>query len=88
MEKKRYQAQAIRVLNTLSKTHPNISLGKHIATALDGSDLFNILDRDLLKALMDYTIELDLDVTHSEDVTQIIKEGMNLGTILEDQEEI
>lgn len=88
MEKKRYQIQTVKVLNALIKDYSSIPLGKHIATALDGSDLFNILDRDFLKAVMDYKIELDLDVPHTEDVTQIIKEGMNLGTILEDQEEI
>lgn len=81
-----YQQQIIKILNSLNKEYKNISLGKHIATALDGSDLFNILDRDFLKALIDYKIELDMSVP-SDDIDKILKEGMNLNNILEEEED-
>jgi hypothetical protein len=64
-------------------------MGRHIATALDGyPDVWGLTDREFLFALNKYIIELDMDVLHDEDVDLIIKEGLDLNHILDEEEEI
>jgi hypothetical protein len=64
-------------------------MGRHIATALDGyPDVWGLTDRELLFALNKYIIELDMDVLHDENVDLIIKEGLDLNHILDEEEEI
>jgi hypothetical protein len=64
-------------------------MGRHIATALDGyPDVWGLTDREFLFALNKYIIELDMDVLHNEDVDLIIKEGLDLNHILDEEEEI
>ena len=78
----------IRALQTLHKTHPSYNMGRHIATALDGyPDVWGLTDRELLFALNKYIIELDMDVLHDENVDLIIKEGLDLNHILDEEEE-
>jgi hypothetical protein len=64
-------------------------MGKHLSTALDGSDLWGITDRELLFALQKYEIELNMDFTHTDDeeIEQIIKDGMNLGRMFFEEED-
>ena len=64
-------------------------MGKHLSTALDGSDLWGITDRELLFALQKYEIELNMDFTHTDDeeIEQIINDGMNLGRMFFEEEE-
>jgi len=83
---RKYHKQILSVLENLHKNHPNYNLGRHISTALDGSDIWSISDKDFLQALKDYQSELDSDITHEDDVEQIIKQGMNLNNIVEDEE--
>ena len=79
----------IKALQTLHKTHPSYNMGRHIATALDGyPDVWGLTDRELLFALNKYIIELDMDVLHDENVDLIIKEGLDLTHILDEEEEI
>lgn len=79
----------IKALQTLHKTHPSYNMGRHIATALDGyPDVWGLTDRELLFALNKYIIELDMDVLHDENVDLIIKEGLDLNHILDEEEEI
>ncbi len=75
----------IKILNTLTElktSHPDISLGKHIATAIDSknmNDLFLISDKELYKTLINYQTGLDMDILHDDDdIEQIIKSGKNL----------
>jgi hypothetical protein len=64
-------------------------MGRHIATALDGyPDVWGLTDREFLFALNKYIIELDMDVLHDENVDLIIKEGLDLNHILDEEEEI
>jgi hypothetical protein len=64
-------------------------MGRHLSTALDGSEMWGIADRDLLFALQKYEIELNMDVDHvdEEEIEDIIKDGMNLERLFLDEEE-
>jgi hypothetical protein len=75
----------IKILNTLTElknSHPKLSIGKHIATAIDSknmNDLFLISDKELYKTLINYQTGLDMDILHDDDdIEQIIKSGKNL----------
>lgn len=82
-----YYRQIIKTLERLQKSHPTYNIGRHIATALDGSDVWGIPDKQLLFALKKYEVELNMDVEHEEDIEDIIKDGINLNTILFEEEE-
>ena len=71
----------------LHKNHPTYNVGRHISTALDGSDIWSISDKDFLQRLKDYSAELDSDIPHEDDVEQIIKQGMDLSHILDEEED-
>ena len=79
-----------KILDTflsLHKEFPKQSIGIHIATALEGHDIFNISDKAFLDSLNDYYVELvAIDVPHkNNDLEEIIRSGMNLH--IEDEEE-
>ena len=44
----------------LHQEYPVISIGEHILTALNGSDLYNISDKDFAHALSTYLVDLEL----------------------------
>ena len=70
-----YYKQIIQGLE--KKAHPKYNMGRHLSTALDGSEMWGITDKDLLFALQKYEIELNMDVDH----------GMNLERLFLDEEE-
>jgi hypothetical protein len=81
----KYYRQIIQVLESLNKSHPTYNIGKHLATALDGHDLWGVSDKAVLQALRDYRTELEMDIAHKEDdIDDIIKQGMHLNDILEE----
>lgn len=86
-KKPNYYRQIIRTLERLQKSHPTYNIGRHIATALDGSDVWGITDKELLFALQKYEVELNMDVDHEEDIEDIIKDGINLERTLFEEEE-
>jgi hypothetical protein len=79
------------VLESLRKAHPTYNIGRHISTALDGyDDIWGVTDKEFLFALEKYELELNMDVDHidQEEIEEIIKDGMNLGrTLFEEEEE-
>lgn len=86
--KPNYYRQIIKVLESLHKAHPTYNIGRHISTALDGhTDVWGVSDKEFLYALQKYEIELNMDVDHEEDIEDIIKDGMNLGRTLFEEEE-
>lgn len=87
MTRPNYYRQIIRTLERLQKSHPTYNIGRHIATALDGSDVWGIADKELLFALQKYEVELNMDVDHEEDIEDIIKDGINLERTLFEEEE-
>jgi hypothetical protein len=81
--------QIINVLERLHKTHPTYNMGRHLATALDDSDIWGVTDRELLMALKKYETSLNLDnhVNNEEEIEEIVKNGINLERMFLDEEE-
>jgi len=87
--RKHYQ-QALQVLQALSVNYPEYNMGRHLATALDEyGDIWGLSDKELLFALEKYKTQLDMDIPHTDDkeLDQIIKDGMNLDSILKEEED-
>lgn len=75
-----YYKQILQTLERIRKAHPSYNMGKHLSTALDGSDVWGISDRALLSSLHKYEIELNIDVHHEDEIEDIIKNSMNLSS--------
>jgi hypothetical protein len=89
MSKPNYYNQIIQTLKRLKKAHVTYNMGRHISTALDGSDLWGVSDRELLISLQRYEASLEMDVDHidEEEIEAILKDGMNLERTLFEEEE-
>lgn len=89
MKKSSYYQQILQVLDTLNSNYPAYNMGRHLATALDEyGDLWGISDREMLFALEKYKAQLEMDIPHTDDneLDQIIKDGMNLDSILKEED--
>jgi hypothetical protein len=83
-----YYHQIIQTLKRLKKAHATYNMGRHISTALDGSELWGVSDKELFISLQIYETSLDMDVNHDdEEIEAIIKDGMNLERTLFEEEE-
>lgn len=84
-----YYHQIIQTLKRLRKAHVTYNMGRHISTALDGSDLWGVSDKELFYSLQRYEASLEMDVDHidEEEIEAIIKDGMNLERTLFEEEE-
>ena len=83
-----YYRKIIQTLERLHKAHYTYNMGRHISTAIDGSDLWGVSDKDLYLSLQKYETSLDMDVNHDdEEIEAIIKDGMNLERTLFEEEE-
>ena len=86
-----YYKDIQKVLDQLHKDHPHFSMGRHLATAsADYGSLWGISNKELLFALRKYQTELDLDhhhIAHEEYVNKIVKDGMDLNHILDEDED-
>lgn len=83
-----YYRQIIQTLGRLYKAHPFYNMGQHISTAVDGSELWGVSDKELFLSLQKYEANLDMDVNHNEEeIEAIIKDGMNLERTLFEEEE-
>lgn len=88
-KKPNYYSQILSLLSELHKSFPYYNLGKHLSTALDGQDVWGMSDKSLLYALTKYKTELELDMPHSSprEIEDIIRGGLNLDSLLEEDEE-
>lgn len=86
-----YYKESVKLLTSLHKDHPTFSLGRHLATALcEYGDMWNISNKEFLFALQKYEAEMELnndEKPHEEYVNNIIKDGMNLDTILDEEDD-
>jgi hypothetical protein len=77
-----FYRKIVKTLDELKKAHPKCTLGKHISTAIDSTDmndLWSISDKELHKSLINYQAGLDMDISHDDDdIEQIIEGGKNL----------
>jgi hypothetical protein len=80
MQKPNYYKQILQILERIRKAHPSHNMGKHLSTALDGSDVWGISDRALFFSLQKYEIELNIDAHHEDEIEDIIKNSMNLSS--------
>lgn len=89
MKTTNYYRNIIQVLERLKKAHPFYNMGQHLSTAVDGSDLWGTTDKELFFSLKKYEASLDMDVNHDdkEEIEAIIKDGMNLGRLFEEEED-
>jgi hypothetical protein len=55
-----YVKKIIKIIDLLKKQHPTVNIGKHIATALDGEDVWSITDKKFYNLINDYQAQLDL----------------------------
>lgn len=88
--KNNYYKQIINILLELKEIFPSYNLGRHIETALDEyKDVWGITDKELHWALVKYKAQLTMDSSHTDgsEIDKIIREGMNLNTILQEDEE-
>ena len=81
-------SQIITLLNELHKSFPKYNIGRHISTALDGSDLWGVSDKQLLAALQKYREEREIDspYTNERELDAIINDGMNLDHLFDEDE--
>lgn len=90
MSRQNYYRQILQILERLRKAHPTYNIGRHISTALDGyDDIWGVSDKEFLFALEKYELELNMDVDHidQEEIDKIIKDGMNLERMFEEEED-
>ena len=76
-----YIKKIIETLNLLKQNHPKVNVGKHIATALDGHDVWSITDKKFHELLSDYQVQLDAVEVGDDnfDVDKIIEDGLSIG---------
>lgn len=81
-------SQIITLLNELHKSFPKYNIGRHISTALDGSDLWGISDKQLLAALNKYKDQQEIDApyTNERELDSIISDGMNLDHLFDEDD--
>ena len=89
MKKTQQYNDIIIILQGLKHSHPSLSMGQHISSIVyEYGDVWGLSDKEFLFALQKYKTSLELDFEHSSsDIEDIIKQGMHLDTILEEQEE-
>lgn len=77
----------ISLFTELHKAYPHYGIGRHLSTALaDYGDFWGMTDRELTFALEKYKLQLEMDVPGVEDIDEIIRQGMNLDTILKEDD--
>ena len=82
--------QILSVLAELKQAFPSYNLGRHLDTALNEyKDIWGMTDKEMLYALNKYKSQLTLDIPHPDDteIDKIVKDAMNLSTILQEDEE-
>ena len=82
--------QILSVLVELKEAFPSYNMGRHLDTALNEyKDIWGMTDKEMLYALNKYKSQLTLDIPHPDDteIDKIVKDAMNLSTILQEDEE-
>lgn len=82
--------QALAILKRLHTKYPNFRLGRHLSVAFaDYGDLENVSAKEFVFALEKYEMELEIETPLADDdeVDKILKDGMNLDHILDEEED-
>lgn len=86
--------QLISLLEQIKKLKPSVSFCKHLSRAIEDEPLWNISDKQLVAILEKYYAHLSVEdgvhpgntLNEDEDIKEIIKQGMRLYNILEEEE--
>lgn len=80
----------LKIFKELKVRYPSYKMSQHIATALcDYNDVWGISDKEFLFAMTKYMATMEMDVPHEtddRDIQKIIKEGMSLHSILDEED--
>lgn len=89
MGKRDTYREALKILECLKKEHSTYTLGQHFSTAMaDYGDVWGMSDKEFLFALEKYRAELEFVVPEPiDELEKIIREGSNLDTLFNDEEE-
>lgn len=80
--------KSLKLLHNLHSSHPTLNLGRHLAAVFyEYGDLWGVSDKELHFAIEKYATELEMDIPHSDDVDEIVKEGIDLGNILKEDDD-
>lgn len=80
-------SKLISLLTELHKAYPHYGVGRHLSTILaDYGDIWGMTDREFVFALEKYKLQLEMDVPNAEDIDEIIRQGMNLDSILKEED--
>ena len=87
----KYYEKTIKILLELKEAYPNYLLGKHLHNALvdrNSSYMWSKTDRQIFNSISAYKERLMSKIPYVEEsqIERIIKEGMNLDTILDDED--
>jgi len=87
--KRNYYKGILKVLEQLYKDHPSYEMGKHFSIALsEYKDIFSVPDKEIFQALKKYQEEIAQEQDITEDyISQIIRDGLDLEHILDENEE-
>ena len=67
--------QILKVFNELHDKYPTYNIGRHLATAFEGCDLWSLSDREMLFAIKKYQARMEYDI-HPEEVDDIVRAGI------------
>lgn len=91
MRKPNYYKNALKTLEKLYESHPDISIGRHFSTAFaDYGDVWGLSNKEFNYALEKYAQELEMDtlnIAPDEYVQRVYDEGLNLENILKQEDE-
>jgi hypothetical protein len=89
-KKSNYKKKFVEVVDKLLKEYPEVSLGRHLDTALaDYGVLCNYSEKELCYAIEKYHNELDMDLQHivpDDYVDKIVEDAKHLFDNKEDEE--
>jgi hypothetical protein len=76
-----YVNKIITIIKNLKEFHPKMNIGKHIATALDGEDVWSITDKKFYQLISNYQAQLDIVEVEDDnfEVDKIIRDGLSIG---------
>lgn len=87
MSKLNHHGEIIKCLQELHRSYPSQNLGRHLSMALsDYGDSWAMSDKELLFAIQKYAAELDMNTVDDSEIQKIIKDGMDLKPLEEDDE--
>lgn len=76
---KDYYHKIVTILKDLKSVHPEVTMGKHLATILDEQEVWGMSDKELSGLFVEYSRSLVLDKIHPDkEIDKIIDEGLHL----------